>query len=156
LPVSNYKEHVKQIFLNKGFKISDDVYFEKVLEMVKDRCTFLNDFWDHSFFFFKAPIEYDTAPIAAKWNSDKSNFFELFTKALPGADDWNASTLETLFKQLAETACIKPGELQLPLRIILVGGKFGPPVFNIAEVLGKEETVTRMENALTQFAKNLK
>ena len=138
--------------MDKGFKISDDVYFEKVLELVKDRCTLLNDFWDHSFFFFKAPTVYDTTSIAAKWNIDKVNFFESFTKALSSVGDWNASTLETLFKQLAETAGIKAGELQLPLRIILVGGKFGPPVFNIAEVLGKEETVARMENALTQFA----
>jgi len=66
--------------------------------------------------------------------------------------DWNAITLEQLFKQLAENAGIKAGELQLPLRIILVGGKFGPPVFSIAEVLGKDETVARMENALTQIA----
>jgi glutamyl-tRNA synthetase len=65
--------------------------------------------------------------------------------------DWSAGTLENLFKQLAETTGIKPGELQLPLRIILVGGKFGPPVFNIAEVLGKEETINRMEHALIQF-----
>ena len=49
--------------------------------------------------------------------------------------------LKTSFKQLAEQARIKPGELQLPLRIMLVGDKFGPGVFNIAEVLGKEETI---------------
>jgi len=120
--------------------------------MVKERCMFLNDFWDHGFFFFKAPTEYDTAAIVAKWNSDKLNFFESFTKVLRSVGDWNASTLETSFKQLAETIGIKAGELQLPLRIILVGGKFGPPVFNIAELLGKEETVARMGNALIQFA----
>jgi glutamyl-tRNA synthetase len=52
---------------------------------------------------------------------------------------------------LAEQASIKPGELQLPLRIMLVGGKFGPPVFNIAEVLGKKETIDRIDNALRSF-----
>ena len=45
-------------------------------------------------------------------------------------------SLETLFKELASEKNIKPGELQLPLRVMLVGGKFGPPVFQIAEILG--------------------
>jgi glutamyl-tRNA synthetase len=152
LPVSNYQEEVEKIFLNKGLQIQDDKYFEKVLEMVKDRCTMLTDFWDHSFFFFQAPKEYDTAPILAKWNANKLNFFESFSNSLRSINDWSAATLETCFKQLAETNSIKAGELQLPLRIMLVGGKFGPPVFNIAEVLGKEETLNRINNALIQFA----
>ena len=80
------------------------------------------------------------------------NFFESFSKSLRSINDWSATTLETSFKQLAETSGIKAGELQLPLRIMLVGGKFGPPVFNIAEVLGKEETLNRIDNALIQFA----
>jgi glutamyl-tRNA synthetase len=152
LPVSNYQDQVKKIFFKKGIQISNGIYFEKVLEMVKDRCTMLTDFWDHSFFFFIAPKEYDTAPILAKWNPDKLNFFESFSKSLRSINDWSATTLETSFKQLAETSGIKAGELQLPLRIMLVGGKFGPPVFNIAEALGKEETLDRIDNALIQFA----
>jgi glutamyl-tRNA synthetase len=43
---------------------------------------------------------------------------------------------------------LKPGDLQLPMRIFLVGGKFGAPVFNIAEILGMEETVARIRRAL--------
>ena len=61
--------------------------------------------------------------------------------------------MENLFKQLAEQANIKAGELQLPLRIMLVGGKFGPPVFVIAEILGKDETVKRINDALLVFPK---
>jgi len=150
-PVSNYKEHVKKNFEEKGLIISEDNYFEGVLSLVKDRCTFLGDFWEHSHFFFKAPTEFDTVPIVAKWNDQKRNFFKTFSTSLSSVSNWNATTLETLFKQLAEQAAIKAGELQLPLRIMLVGGKFGPPVFNIAEVLGKEETISRIDAALTAF-----
>jgi glutamyl-tRNA synthetase len=151
LPVSRYKQQIKTYFANKGVQIIDEDYFEKVLEMVKDRCTLLSDFWEHSFFFFQAPKEYDTVPISAKWNTDKRDFFETFITSLKGVSDWNAHSLETLFKQLAEQASIKPGELQLPFRIMLVGGKFGPPVFNIAEVLGKEKTLNRIKDALEVF-----
>jgi glutamyl-tRNA synthetase len=151
LPVTKYAAQVKKIFLEKGLMIQDESYFEKVLELVKDRCTVLGDFWEHGYFFFKAPKEYDTASFRVKWNEDKKNFFINYSRSLTSIGEWNAATPEALLKQLAEQATIKPGELQLPLRIMLVGGKFGPPVFNIAEVLGKEETVARIQNALATF-----
>jgi glutamyl-tRNA synthetase len=59
--------------------------------------------------------------------------------------------LEESFKTLATEHSIKPGELMLPLRIMLVGGKFGPGVFDIAEILGKEETIRRIELNLLQL-----
>jgi glutamyl-tRNA synthetase len=150
LPVDHYKKAVKNIFEEKGLQLQDDDYFDKIISLVKDRCTFLSDFWVHSFFFFIAPKEIDFTPVKAKWNDEKSSFFQSLTKALASVSEWKSATLETLFKQLAESANIKPGELQLPLRLMLVGGKFGPPVFDIAEVLGKEETITRIDNGLAQ------
>jgi len=148
---AQFKNQVKKIFEEKGLKITDDVYLDKVLHLVRDRCTLLFDFWQHSHFFFKAPGEYNTAPIQAKWNDDKRNFFKTFASSLTSIGNWNAPTLESLFKQLAEQASVKPGELQLPLRIMLVGDKFGPGVFNIAEVLGKEETINRINSSLEAF-----
>ena len=149
--VAHYKTQVKSLFEEKGLRISDDLYFERVLNLVKDRCTLLTDFWEHAFFFFKAPQEIDTTVVKAKWNADKDGFFKTFAKASASVSAWTADSLETLFKQLAEQASIKPGELQLPLRLMLVGGKFGPPVFIIAEVLGKEETIARINSALRFF-----
>jgi glutamyl-tRNA synthetase len=152
LPVSEYREEVKKFFAAKGVIIEDAHYLEMVLSLVKDRCTLLNDFWEHSHFFFKAPKEYNTTPIQVKWNEDKRSFFQTFSKLLSSIGSWTASTLETSFKQLAEQSSIKPGELQLPLRIMLVGDKTGPGVFNIAEVLGKEETINRINAALNAFS----
>ncbi len=63
-------------------------------------------------------------------------------------EEWEDAFIENAFKQLAAQQNIKPGELQLPLRVMLVGGKFGPAVFNIAGVLGKEETVERIRKFL--------
>ncbi len=151
LPATAYSQKVKSIFEEKGLAIQDDAYLEKILELVKDRCTLLPDFWEHSSFFFRAPKTIDFAPVMAKWNSDKKAFFTALGHPLRSVSDWKAATLEALFKNLAEGAGIKPGELQLPMRLMLVGGKFGPPVFDIAEILGKEETVNRIEAALEQL-----
>jgi len=139
------------ILLDPSYALQD--LCKKAALLVKDRCTLLTDLWEHSYFFFLPPKDYDTTPFLAKWNNQKLEFFQDFNKSLAGVSEWSAGSLENLFKQLAETAGIKAGELQLPLRIMLVGGKFGPPVFQIAEVLGREETTQRINNALTQFAK---
>jgi glutamyl-tRNA synthetase len=59
--------------------------------------------------------------------------------------------LENNFKELAAEKNIKPGDLLFLFRMILVGGKFGPPVFSIADILGKEETSRRIQTALKIF-----
>lgn len=151
LPATGYSHQISHLFADKGLTIQDTSYLEKILTLVKDRCTLLPDFWEHSAFFFRAPGKIDFSPVLAKWNPAKKDFFAALSHPLRSVSDWKAGTLETLFKSMAESTGIKPGELQLPLRLMLVGGKFGPPVFDIAEILGKEETVSRVENALEQL-----
>ncbi|OSZ73634.1 glutamate--tRNA ligase [Chitinophagaceae bacterium IBVUCB2] len=149
--VMSLKPGVKTLLEQSAVTVADDDLLEKVIELVKDRCTLLPDFVQHAAFFFKTPDTWDADAVKPKWNEDKKNFFLAYTEKLQTATEWNAIALENSFKELAAEKNIKPGELQLPFRIMLVGGKFGPPVFNIAELLGKEETVTRIKNALVVF-----
>jgi glutamyl-tRNA synthetase len=151
LEVGKWKPEVKKDFEKKGVTINDTTQFEKILELVKDRCTLLTDFFDQSYFFFKAPVEFDTAAVKQKWNEAKTSFFNNFIAEINSLSEWNSAFIENGFKNQAAFCNIKPGELQLPFRIMLVGGKFGPPVFDIAEILGREETVSRIKTALNIF-----
>ncbi len=152
LPVASYQLQVKGIFEQRRIIISDDENFVKILGLIKDRCTLLTDFYDQSHFFFRAPVEYDLNAVKPKWNEGKKRFFESFIEEIRATDIWESAFIEDGFKKLAMMQDIKPGELQLPFRIMLVGGKFGPPVFDIATVLGKKETIERIQKALTVFA----
>jgi len=152
LPVENYKPYVKELFESKGPIIDGDEKFTKIISLVKDRCTLIPDFWEQASFFYTAPTDFDAAVVKPKWNEAKSKYFESLVKEFQTIPDWNSAFIEDAFKQLANDCSIKPGELQLPLRIMLVGGKFGPPVFDIAEILGKEETVARIKTALSYFS----
>ncbi len=149
--VSGLRFEVKNLLSQNDINVSDDVLLDSVIELVKDRCTLLPDFVQQSSFFFKAPEKPDVDAAKPKWNDDKKNFFVAYAEKLQPIVEWNTTTLENSFKELAVEKNIKPGELQLPLRIMLVGGKFGPPVFNIAELLGKEETVSRINTAINLF-----
>ena len=154
LPVTELTNRVEKLFTDKGIDISDRTKFQKVIEMVKDRCSLLTEFVDQSFFFFKSPAQFDLDAVKPKWNDQKKNFFETFTQELKAIPNWEAAFIEDGFKKTAVEKNIKPGELQLPLRIMLVGGKFGPPVFHIAEALGKEETISRVNHFLPYMNSN--
>jgi glutamyl-tRNA synthetase len=144
---------VRDQLTQQSILVSDDVLLKKVIDLTKERCTLLPDFVQQSSFFFVAPTQWDEAAVKPKWNDDKKAFFESFIAQLKDQGDWSAPAIENSFKELATAKAIKPGELQLPLRIMLVGGKFGPPVFEIAAVIGKEETVGRIERALEKWGK---
>lgn len=148
LTVDKWQMTVKELFEKNNIAIIDDKKFVEVLELVKDRCTLLSDFVTQSAFFFKSPEKIDTASIQPKWNVQKNLFFAELIRAYQLMQWWNHENLENEFKEIAAANEIKTGELMLPLRIMLVGGKFGPHVFNIAEVLGKEETIKRIQHTL--------
>jgi len=149
--VDSLQPIVKIVLNDKGISGIDDSMLGKVIALVKDRCSLLTDFYDQSYFFFKAPDRWDVDAVKPKWNDEKKNFFNVLIGKYSEVQAWETAQLENIFKELATELKIKPGELQLPFRIMLVGGKFGPPVFNIAEVLGKEETSERIKNALAVF-----
>ncbi|MEO6613860.1 MAG: glutamate--tRNA ligase [Chitinophagaceae bacterium] len=146
--VQGLRFEVRSLLTKNGITVGDDNLLDNVIELVKDRCTLLPDFIQQSSFFFKTPETWDTESVKPKWNQDKKNFFVAYAEKMQSAGEWNVAALESSFKELAVEKNIKPGELQLPLRIMLVGGKFGPPVFHIAELLGKEESVRRINLSL--------
>lgn len=148
LDIRNLASGVKAEFEKTGITISNEELLQKVIALVKDRCTVLSDFAVQGSFFFRSPETVDTAAIKPKWDEKKNLFFTELVRAYELSSIWEANDLEKEFKELAAANQLKPGELMLPLRIMLVGGKFGPGVFDIAELIGKEETVKRIQHTL--------
>ncbi|EHQ26840.1 glutamate--tRNA ligase [Mucilaginibacter paludis] len=142
---------VKAVLEDKGITVADDDYLVTVINTVKDRCTLLADFYQQAGYFFQIPAEYDLNAVKPKWSDTKTLFFSELMTRFDEAEVWEAMQLEIIFKYLTEEKALKIGDVMLPFRIMLVGGKFGPHVFDIAALLGKEETVKRIEAALTAF-----
>lgn len=149
LEVSGLRFDVSELLKKNGLTVEDDAYLDKVIQLVKDRCTLLTDFEQQSSFFFKTPENIDTEAIKPKWNDAKQLFFVELIRNYQLSPDWHAATLESNFKEIAAANDLKPGDLMLPFRIMLVGGKFGPGVFEIASLIGKNETINRIEHALS-------
>ena len=129
----------------------DRVQLGKIIALVKDRCSLLIDFYDQSYFFFNTPGQWDVDAVKPKWNETKKLFFAELIRNFELNPDWKANVLENNFKEITSVNDIKPGDVLMPFRVMLVGSKFGPGVFDIAEILGKEETIKRIEMALSVF-----
>ncbi len=121
----------------------------KVVALVKDRCTLLPDFWAQGSFFFVTPETVDETLIRdAKWSENKELFFAAWTDKLNELADWTDVAIEQSAIDLLPSFSLKKGDIMLPLRIMLVGGKFGPGVYHIAELIGKAETIKRIKNII--------
>ena len=150
--VDSLQSTVMNLLLEKGIIGIDGSILSKVIGLVKDRCTLLTDFYEQSYFFFKSPEKWDVDAVKPKWNETKQLFFAEVIRNYELNNNWKVIELENSFKEIAAANQIKPGEVLLPFRIMLVGGKFGPGVFDIAEIIGKEETISRIKKALMAFA----
>ena len=144
---------VQKTLKESGIVANEDQLL-KIIPLVKDRCQLLNDFIQQSSFFFVDPAETDLELIRPKWDQQKTAFFTNWLNKLNEGFSSDASALEAEFKELAAAAQIKMGELQLPLRIMLVGGKFGPPVFEIIALAGAAATTRRVSRALNGLSSN--
>ncbi len=120
-----------------------------VCSLIKDRCTLLPELWENSSFFFIRPAEFDIDAIKPKWNEAKTEFFNSFIDSIENTAQTSGAEMEANFKNLAASKNIKPGEVLLPLRIMLVGKKIGPAVFDIAHSIGIPETTTRIRYVLS-------
>ena len=140
---------VKIILEENGLTVEDETKLYTIIDLVKERCTLLQDFMVQSSFFFIQPKDMDIASIQPKWNQNKNQFFVELIRTFSLLNSWNVIDIEHSFKELAAASRLKPGELMLPFRIMLVGGKFGPGVFDISALLGKEETLNRIEQTLS-------
>ncbi|NNV56054.1 glutamate--tRNA ligase [Panacibacter sp. KCS-6] len=147
-PVQHYSAQVKLLFEQAGILITNDTQFETVLHLVKERCIVLNDFVQQAAFFFATPQNIDIAAIKPKWDEKKNQFFLELIRAFELTTLWQHDELEKELKEMAAAHQLKPGELMLPLRIMLVGGKFGPGVFDIAGIIGREATISRITHTL--------
>ncbi len=148
LDIPELRIHVKNLFAEKGIHVTDEILLDKAIKLVKDRCTLITDFYDQCYFLFQSPVDIDTSAILPKWGEKKNLFFIELIRVYKLSSLWQRGGLETAFTELAAANQLKTGELMLPFRIMLVGGKFGPGVFDIAEILGKKETMERIKKVL--------
>lgn len=135
----------------KEKNITSKIDLEKVVLLLKERLTFAKDLWEQGDFFFENPKSYDEK---AKGKAVKEDTLEILQKvvALLGEqENWDSAALSDNVKGWIKENKIGFGRVMMPLRLSLVGEMKGPDVFDIIELIGKEESINRINKFLEQI-----
>jgi len=122
-------------------------FVEGVCRLVKEKSHFVNEFWDSGKYFFISPEAYDAEVIKKRWNEQSANFIKEVTAAFKNLNSFTAAETEAVFKATAEKSGIAAGQVMQLFRVCISGVGGGPALFEIVELLGKEEVVKRLETA---------
>jgi glutamyl-tRNA synthetase len=123
------------------------VEITKITSLIKVRANFVSEFWELSNFFFEAPTSFDEKA-AKNWNSTTPELMEKLIVVLENIEDFTSATIESIVKDWMTATEIGMGKLMQPFRLSLVGALKGPHLFDIVELIGKEETIKRLEKAI--------
>lgn len=133
----------------KNSEISDEKLL-KIVSLMKERATFVKDIYENGRFFFEKPTSYDEKAVKKAWNEETATILSDLSAQL---ETWNMEpeTLKTEIHDFAESKGLGMGKVMMPLRLALVGELKGPDVPDILEILGKEESVERIKNAINNI-----
>ena len=137
-----------QIILKENNIKMDDKFVASVCNQLKERATFVKDMWLEGAYYFSAPTTYDEKTIRKKWKEDTPRFLSELKIRLEKISDFSSINIEIEFKKYLEDNDLGMGRLLPAFRLALTGLGMGPSLFDIASLLGKTETIMRMEVAL--------
>ncbi|SHI95337.1 glutamate--tRNA ligase [Aquimarina spongiae] len=132
-------------------KITTDAPIETVVEAVKERAVFVNDLWELSSYFFIPPTQYDEKATKKAWKEDTADLMHELTRILSDIDDFTQDNVSQIVKAWITGKEIGFGKIMMPLRVALVGSLQGADLFLIASIIGKKQTIYRIESAIEQL-----
>lgn len=120
----------------------------KISSLIKERLTFVNQFWENAYYFFEAPREYDDKFKSKFWKEDSASLMNEIKEVFIKTEDFSSKSLEEKVKEFTEGKEIGFGKVMNPLRLLIIGAGIGPHLFEVMELIGKEETIKRIEKGL--------
>lgn len=129
-------------------KNRDEAFVEKIVSLIKERATFISDFWELSDYFFEAPKSYNEKALKKQWKEDTPPIMKQLVSIIKDIDNFTSEIVETVVKSWIVEQELSFGKVMPPLRLVIVGDMKGPHLFDIVGLIGKEESIARIQNAI--------
>ncbi|SNR61095.1 glutamyl-tRNA synthetase [Maribacter sedimenticola] len=150
-------EDLAKLYFPTVDKYADDAnrkelgYITKVISLIKERAVFVSDFWELSDYFFIAPSTYNEKAVKKQWKEDTADIMNQLITVLESISNFDSENTEQLVKDWITETELSFGKVMPPLRLFLVGDMKGPHIFDIMELLGKQESISRIQMALSKL-----
>lgn len=153
VPAAELTELFKPVMAQNGVNPADfsDSYITAAVEMVKGRACFVRDIWDQAKFFFVAPEEYAAKDIKKRWSVDTPRQMGELVAVLESLDDFSSQAAEPVVMDWIAEKGYHLGNVMNAFRLAVVGECKGPHMFDIIELIGREETVKRIRRAVERI-----
>lgn len=155
VPDATLAEMFKPILKENGVNVEDfsDEYITRAVAMVKDRVNFVRDLWDVTRFFFVAPAEYEEKAVKKRWKEDSPAVMTELVEVLRGLEDFSCAAAEPAVLGWITDKGYHMGNVMNAFRLTVVGECKGPHMFDITELIGKEETMKRVLAGVANITK---
>lgn len=148
-PDTELAEQLSQYLNNKY----DKTMLVTVCRLMKERATFVNDIAIEGKYLLEQPTSYDEQTISKKWKTETTSLMKDWMTVLNSITPFTHDSIETAFKTFLEEKEVSIGAILPNFRVLLTGTGMGPSMIEIADFLGKEECITRMNQGITEIEK---
>ena len=124
---------------------------EQICHLLKERANFVKDIYDASLYFYNAPQTYEEKGVKKFWKEGTPGLMRELTAMLEGVQDFTAAATEEAVKAWVATKETGLGKVMSPFRLAIIGSADGPNLFEIIEIIGKEETLSRLRRILEKL-----
>lgn len=131
------------------FRFKNIDYIEKVIGLIKERAFFVSDFWELGSYFFVAPENYNEKAAKKQWKEDTPELMEQLLAVLEPISGFSSEPVESAVKNWIGEKELSFGRIMAPLRLATVGDLKGPHLFDIMELIGKEDVLGRIRRAIS-------
>ena len=127
-------------------------YIEKVVSLIKERANFVVDLWDLGSYFFEAPTEFNEKAAKKQIKEDTPQILKQVAEIIENVSEFSSQNIENAIKVWIGEKELSFGKVMGPLRLSIVGDLKGPHLFDIIAMIGKEDTITRIDNAISKLS----
>ena len=127
-------------------------YIEKVVSLIKERANFVVDLWDLGSYFFEVPTEFNEKAVKKQIKEDTPQILKQVAEIIENVSEFSSQNIENAIKGWIGEKELSFGKVMGPLRLSIVGDLKGPHLFDIIAMIGKEDTITRIDNAISKLS----